>query len=83
MQVMYLHYLLGLRLIAQEDGPLLEREMRLRQKAKNIYILTLDGDVDFRPQAVLHLIEMLKRNKMVASACGRIHPTGSGMKIIC
>ena len=80
---MYLHYLLGQRLIAQEDGTQLQREERLRRKAKYIYILTLDGDVDFRPQAVLHLIEMLTRNKMVASACGRIHPTGSGMKLIC
>lgn len=47
-------------------------------QAENTYILTLDGDVDFRPDAVRLLVDRLKTNKKVGAACGRIHPIGSG-----
>jgi chitin synthase len=47
--------------------------------AKNIYILALDGDVDFRPEAVKLLIDRMKRNEQTGAACGRIHPIGDGM----
>ncbi|XP_045215162.2 chitin synthase chs-2-like [Mercenaria mercenaria] len=47
-------------------------------QAENTYILTLDGDVDFHPDAVRLLIDRLKTNKKVGAACGRIHPIGSG-----
>ena len=47
-------------------------------QAENTYILTLDGDVDFNPDAVRLLVDRLKTNKKVGAACGRIHPTGSG-----
>ncbi|XP_052792125.1 chitin synthase chs-2-like [Mya arenaria] len=47
-------------------------------QAENTYILTLDGDVDFHPDAVRLLIDSLKTNKKVGAACGRIHPIGSG-----
>ena len=46
--------------------------------ARNTFILALDGDIDFQPEAVLHLVDLMRRDQKVAAACGRIHPTGSG-----
>lgn len=46
--------------------------------ALNTYLLALDGDVDFRPEAVLLLVDMMKKNDKVGAACGRIHALGSG-----
>jgi len=46
---------------------------------ENTYLLALDGDVDFRPEAVRLLVDRMKKNKKVGAACGRIHPIGSGM----
>jgi chitin synthase len=39
----------------------------------------LDGDVDFKPEAVLLLVDRMRKNPKVAAACGRIHPTGDGI----
>ncbi|XP_071166727.1 chitin synthase chs-2-like [Mytilus edulis] len=47
-------------------------------QAENTFILSLDGDVDFKPDAVRLLVDRLKKNKKVGAACGRIHPIGSG-----
>ena len=49
-----------------------------RVRAENTFLLALDGDVDFRPEAVRLLIDRMKKNKKVGAACGRIHPIGSG-----
>ena len=38
----------------------------------------LDGDVDFKPEAVILLVDRMRKNPKVAAACGRIHPTGDG-----
>ena len=60
---------------------IMSQEMEERTKmnfARNTYILALDGDVDFQPESVLHLLDLMKRDEKVAAACGRIHPTGSG-----
>jgi chitin synthase len=46
--------------------------------AQNTFILALDGDVDFKPEAVLLLIDRMRKNPKVGAACGRIHPIGSG-----
>lgn len=46
--------------------------------AMNTYLLALDGDVDFKPDAVLLLVDMMKKNEKVGAACGRIHALGSG-----
>ncbi|XP_048256022.1 uncharacterized protein LOC124134072 [Haliotis rufescens] len=51
---------------------------KILQKAESTYILTLDGDVDFRPGAVKLLIDRMKKNRKVGAVCGRIHPIGSG-----
>ncbi|UJR08979.1 hypothetical protein I4U23_013229 [Adineta vaga] len=49
-----------------------------RIQMENTYLLALDGDVDFRPDAVRLLVDRMKKNKKVGAACGRIHPIGSG-----
>lgn len=46
--------------------------------AENTYLLTLDGDIDFQPAAVKLLVDLMKKNKNLGAACGRIHPVGSG-----
>ena len=47
-------------------------------QAEHTYILALDGDVDFTPDAVQLLVDRMKMNEKVGAACGRIHPIGSG-----
>ncbi|VDI39099.1 Hypothetical predicted protein, partial [Mytilus galloprovincialis] len=39
--------------------------------------MALDGDVDFRPEAVPHLLQRMRKYSDVGAACGRIHPTGT------
>ncbi|KAI4461424.1 chitin synthase [Holotrichia oblita] len=46
---------------------------------ENTYLLALDGDIDFQPKAVHLLVELMKKNKNLGAACGRIHPLGSGL----
>ncbi|XP_046403854.1 chitin synthase chs-2-like [Ischnura elegans] len=72
-QVMYMYYLLGHRLI-DLPMPTACKEMR----AENTFILALDGDIDFQPQAVQLLVDLMKKNRNLGAACGRIHPVGSG-----
>jgi len=50
--------------------------------ASNAFLLTVDGDTGFKPEAVHLLIELMKRNRLVGAACGRIHPKGSGVNKI-
>ncbi|XP_076671625.1 hyaluronan synthase-like protein kkv isoform X6 [Andrena cerasifolii] len=72
-QVMYMYYLLGHRLM--------ELPISVDRKeviAENTYLLTLDGDIDFQPAAVKLLVDLMKKNKNLGAACGRIHPVGSG-----
>lgn len=72
-QVMYMYYLLGHRLMELS----IETE-RKTVMAENTYILTLDGDINFRPHAVQLLVDLMKKNRNLGAACGRIHPVGSG-----
>ncbi|KAL3268213.1 hypothetical protein HHI36_007337 [Cryptolaemus montrouzieri] len=71
-QVMYMYYLLGHRLM---DNPAIECKTAT---SENTFILALDGDIDFKPEAVHLLMEYMKKNKKLGAACGRIHPVGSG-----
>ncbi|CAF4758377.1 unnamed protein product [Pieris macdunnoughi] len=72
-QVMYMYYLLGHRLM---DLPLsVDRKEVI---AENSYLLALDGDIDFKPSALTLLIDLMKKDKNLGAACGRIHPVGSG-----
>ncbi|XP_013133729.1 PREDICTED: uncharacterized protein LOC106099671 isoform X4 [Papilio polytes] len=75
-QVMYMYYLLGHRLM---DIPI--SVDRKEVMAENTFLLTLDGDIDFQPHAVRLLIDLMKKNKNLGAACGRIHPVGSGMMV--
>jgi chitin synthase len=72
-QVMYMYYLLGHKLM--------ERPIDAARKeviAENTFVLALDGDIDFQPNAVELLVDLMKKNKNLGAACGRIHPIGSG-----
>lgn len=75
-QVMYMYYLLGHRLM--------ELPISVDRKeviAENTFLLTLDGDIDFQPDAVKLLVDLMKKNKNLGAACGRIHPVGSGLMV--
>lgn len=72
---MYMYYLLGHRLM-QNESLTPERKDVI---AKHTFILALDGDIDFQPQAVHLLIDLMKKNQALGAACGRIHPIGSGL----
>jgi chitin synthase len=45
-------------------------------KAENTYLLALDGDIDFQAESITRLVDLMKKNKDLGAACGRIHPTG-------
>ena len=49
-----------------------------RLRAENTFILALDGDINFEPDALSLLVDLMRRDPRVGAACGRIHPTGSG-----
>lgn len=73
LQIMYMYYLLGHRLMELPIS--VERKEVM---AENTYLLTLDGDIDFQPNAVQLLVDLMKKNRNLGAACGRIHPVGSG-----
>ncbi|CAG9817347.1 unnamed protein product [Phaedon cochleariae] len=73
-QVMYMYYLLGFKIMDNDD---LTAD-RIKNLSRNTYILALDGDIDFKPQAVHLLVDYMKKNQSLGAACGRIHPIGSG-----
>nr|KAG5704192.1 hypothetical protein BaRGS_009722 [Batillaria attramentaria] len=72
-QVMYMYYFLA--------HELHKRQGNNRTLAKNTFLLALDGDVDFQPDALLLLIDRLKISPDVGAACGRIHPIGTGYRV--
>ncbi|XP_076251773.1 chitin synthase chs-2-like [Rhynchophorus ferrugineus] len=73
-QVMYMYYLLGHRIMDNEEFT----PERVKVISKNTYIMALDGDIDFQPEAVHLLVQYMKKNDSLGAACGRIHPVGSG-----
>ncbi|KAF4529725.1 hypothetical protein B566_EDAN015354 [Ephemera danica] len=75
-QVMYMYYLLGHRLM-ELPIPAERKEII----AENTYILALDGDIDFQPSSVQLLVDLMKKNRQLGAACGRIHPVGSGAMV--
>ena len=52
--------------------------MQILEVSENTFILTLDGDIDFKPGSVKLLMDRMKKDKKVGAVCGRIHPIGSG-----
>ncbi|KAI9554330.1 hypothetical protein GHT06_019602 [Daphnia sinensis] len=43
----------------------------------NVFLLSLDGDMDFQPKAVHTLVDVMVSQKDVGIVCNRSHPTGS------
>ena len=52
-----------------------------QMRAQNTYLLALDGDIDFQPEAITRLVDKMKKNQNLGAACGRILPTGSGFMV--
>ena len=75
---MYMYYLLGYDLMNKiRSMPDRSRTKRCKV-AENTFLLALDGDVEFKPDAVHKLVDLMKKDKKVGAACGRIHPVGTG-----
>ncbi|XP_036368106.1 chitin synthase chs-2-like [Octopus sinensis] len=72
-QVMYMYYFLGYNLLGTSHTA-----RRKQTIADNTFLLALDGDVDFKPEALQLLVDRMKKNEKVGAACGRILPRGSG-----
>ncbi|CAF2375628.1 unnamed protein product [Rotaria sp. Silwood2] len=81
-QVMYMYYLLSFKLLRRKQSGHNVSQHTARSDTEFIgfseFLRTLDGDVDFKPEAVLLLVDRMRKNPKVAAACGRIHPTGDG-----
>ncbi|XP_071142100.1 chitin synthase-like [Mytilus edulis] len=69
-QVMYMYYLLDYC-----------SKVKQSYRAENTFIMALDGDVDFRPEAVPHLLQRMRKYSDVGAVCGRIHPTGISLMV--
>ncbi|XP_067686998.1 chitin synthase chs-2-like [Haliotis asinina] len=74
-QVMYMYYFLKYGIT---DNSNYETKEAVEEKAQNTFLLALDGDVDFQPDAVRILLDRMKVNPYIGAVCGRIHPEGSG-----
>ncbi|CAG2101348.1 unnamed protein product [Medioppia subpectinata] len=72
-QCMYMYYLLGHRIVERPID-----EARKETIAMNTFVLALDGDINFRPHALHLVVDLMKKNKKLGAACGRIHPIGGG-----
>ncbi|XP_057374919.1 chitin synthase chs-2-like [Daphnia carinata] len=68
-QVMYIDYLI-------------RYEMANCVDLSNIFFLSLDGDMDFRPKSVHILVDLMNAQRDVGIACNRSHPTGSAGPIV-
>lgn len=78
---MYLYYLLTFKMNeAKEEVKNNNQKLgdSMEKFTSNTFILALDGDVDFKPEAVTLLLDRMKKNPLVGAACGRIHPIGAG-----
>ena len=73
-QCMYMYYFAS-HMIANNHK--LSKEQK-EKRARNTFLLALDGDMDFQPDSILKLVDILKKSPKVGASCGRIHPTGSG-----
>lgn len=82
---MYLYYLLTFKMNeAKEEVKNNNQKLgdSMEKFTSNTFILALDGDVDFKPEAVTLLLDRMKKNPLVGAACGRIHPIGAGKALL-
>ena len=75
---MYMYYILGHKLMKLHELICVHRKAII---AQNTYLPALDGDIDLMPNAVHLVSDLMKRNANLATACGRIHPTGKDKQI--
>ncbi|XP_040570244.1 chitin synthase chs-2 isoform X2 [Lepeophtheirus salmonis] len=71
-QIMYMNYL-----IKYQHKKL--KSEGYNHALEDTYLLALDGDMDFHPEAVTMLLDLMKKNVKTGAVCGRIHPLGSGV----
>ena len=57
-QCMYMNFFLGHQIDSNEKLTAAQKKMR----ARNTYLLALDGDVDFQHDAIIKLVDLMKRN---------------------
>ena len=80
---MYMYYLLGHQIekVRNNNSSMDSKTIGdyIENISKNTFILALDGDVDFKPEAIQLLVDRMKKEEGVGAACGRIHPIGSGI----
>ena len=76
-----MYYVLGYRLHQCDDLANKHQQDQL-DSTNSTFVLALDGDVDFDANAVLSLVELMRKSPKTGAACGRIHPSGSGMVTI-
>ena len=57
-QCMYMYFFLGHQIDSNEKLTAAQKKMR----ARNTYLLALDGDVDFQHDAIIKLVDLMKRN---------------------
>ena len=65
-QIMYMYYFLGYQL---EDDPSLRTEKEKEHRANNTFLLALDGDVDFQPDAIVKVLFYRCHNKIMLPSC--------------
>ncbi|XP_032785586.2 chitin synthase chs-2 [Daphnia magna] len=68
-QLMYIEYLI-------------RHEMANCIDLSNVFLLSLDGDMDFRAKSVHILVDLMNAQRDVVIACNRSHPTGSAGAIV-
>lgn len=68
-----MYYLLGYKIYQMETN-----QSKRDKLTKNTFLLALDGDINFRPEAVQLLVDRMKIDSKLAAACGRVHPIGVG-----
>ena len=62
----------------KKDEEMDDLKNKMMKFSANTFLLALDGDVDFKPEAVTLLLDRMKKDPLVGAACGRIHPIGAG-----
>jgi chitin synthase len=79
-QLMYFAYFLGQEVLDKMNDGGSSREFftndLARTAAQNTFLLALDGDVVFEPDAIVKLVDLMKRDAAIGATCGRIHPQG-------
>ena len=63
-QIMYMYYFLGYQL---DDDPSLRTEKEKEHRANNTFLLALDGDVDFQPDAIIKVCRC--HNEIMLPSC--------------